>query len=66
MNVTDQVEFGPIDQEMLPLTKCVCGATWKAWAGPVLSVYADDPTACPECGRRLYFRNFIMVIEVEV
>lgn len=64
-DVTDAVQFGEIDGEALPLSKCVCGAKWHPWDGPILSVYADDPTECLNCGRKFYFTNTIRVLEVD-
>ncbi len=46
------------DDEMLPITKCLCGATFKAWEMNV-SVYRDDPTTMPCCGRRVYWSQQI-------
>lgn len=64
-DVTAEVEFGDVDGEVMPLTKCVCGATWDGWAGPALSIYEDDPQECPACHRRFYFQQRITVIEVD-
>ena len=63
-DVTTEVRFGANDDEYLPLTRCRCGASWEAWGGPTLCIYPDDPTPCPECGRRYYFANGIRVYEV--
>ena len=65
-DVTDSVDFdfGSIDGELLPLTKCVCGAKWSPWSGPGISIYEDSPNACPECGRKFYFAACIKVYEV--
>ena len=64
VDVTEQVSFEWNDDECLPLTKCVCGATWQAWAGPILGIEKDWADACPECGRKLYFGISIRVYEV--
>jgi hypothetical protein len=64
-DVTAQVDFGLNDDEILPLTKCVCGAKWSMWGGPYLSIYRDTPYGCPECGRKMYFRISIRVFEVK-
>ena len=63
-DVTPEVRFGNPDDESLPLTSCLCGAEWKLWDGPILSVYADDPTECPQCHRRFYFSLWVRVFEV--
>lgn len=63
-DVTTLVDFENSDDEFLPLTKCVCGAKFSAWDF-VLSIYADAPKSCPECGRKFYFRNAIRVFQVE-
>ena len=64
-DVTADVKFGAVDDECLPLTRCLCGAAWNAWHGPVLS-YTSRETAeeCPVCLRRFYFTNDIRVWEV--
>jgi len=62
-NVTDQVEFGNSDDELLPLKKCVCGKEFCFWTASI-SIYKDNPWECKGCGRKLYFRNEIKVYEV--
>lgn len=62
-DVTPQTRFGNSDDELLPLTRCVCGQTFKLWE-LTLSVYADDPTRMDCCGRRLYFSNNVRILEV--
>ena len=54
------------DDESLPLTRCVCGTTFSAWRGPILSVYPDHPTMMPCCGRRLWWSQVIMVHEARL
>ena len=65
IDVTDQVSFDNPDDECLPITKCVCGAKFRAWSEFNISIYSDDPYPCPKCGRKLYFRNSIRVMEVK-
>ena len=60
-DVTDQVDFGGVDGEYLPLTKCVCGARFEIWEH-ILDI-SHDGSACPFCGRSLYFRCSIRVYE---
>jgi len=62
-DVTDFVEFSNNDDEVLPLTKCVCGQKFGAWSFH-LSIYRDHADPCPNCGRRLYFLLDIKVYEV--
>ena len=58
-----KVKFaGGIDEESLPIT-CVCGYGGY-WEFPI-SVYPDDPYACPKCGREYYFKNDITVFVSE-
>lgn len=52
------------DDEMLPLTRCVCGAEYKTWE-VTISIYPEDPTEMPCCGRKLYFVPKIEVREVK-
>ena len=63
-DVTDLVGFGNPDDELLPLTECVCGARFDMW-DMVISIYREDAYECDKCGRRLYFRNDIKVYEVK-
>ena len=63
VDVTDQVEFGWADGELLPMEKCICGATWGLWEW-VLGVREDHPYECPKCGRKFYWTNKITVWEV--
>jgi hypothetical protein len=62
-DVTNLVEFGNIDDENLPLTKCVCDTEFGLWDHQ-LGVYQDHPTQCPECARALYFSFELRVWEV--
>jgi hypothetical protein len=62
LDVTEQVAFDNPDDEMLPLKKCVGGAAYGSWS-VTLSVYSDDPTTMPCCGRRLWFCNGVRVYE---
>ncbi len=63
IDVTNKVSFGDVDAELLPLTKCVCNRTFDLW-DVTLSIYNDDLTKCPSCGRKFYFINKITVYEV--
>ena len=62
-DVTDQVEFGWNDEECMPITKCVCGANFEAWAY-IISIYEEGPYRCRKCGVGLYFRPAIRVYKV--
>ena len=62
-NVTDEVNFEYPDDECLPLTKCVCGKTFKPWAF-IISIEPDYPYACPSCGAELFFSNRITVYQI--
>ncbi|GAH10675.1 unnamed protein product [marine sediment metagenome] len=63
IDVTDKVDFQGNDDECLPITKCVCGEKFEPWRF-MISIYKDDPYACPACGRRLFFSMGIRVYEV--
>jgi len=65
-DVTQLVEFNDNDSESLPITKCVCGATFASWKFNI-SIYREEPLiySCPACGRKLYFSIAIRVYEVE-
>ena len=56
LDVTDQVRFGLSDGTCLPMTECICGATWPMWHGPLLGV-EGYPTACPKCERKFYWET---------
>ena len=63
-DVTDQVRVGYSDEESLPMEKCVCGASWPTWDGPILHIERDDPVECPKCGRKFHWKSKITVWEV--
>jgi DNA-directed RNA polymerase subunit RPC12/RpoP len=62
-DVTDDVSFGSADDESLPITKCICGQKFEHWTH-IISIYADDPIECPNCGAKLYFRSQVRVFMV--
>ncbi len=65
--VTSLVETGTIrDEELVPIMKCVCGATFRDWGDFTISIYKDSPYHCPKCGRALYFSMHLHVYEVEM
>jgi DNA-directed RNA polymerase subunit RPC12/RpoP len=65
IDVTKKVNFGWIDDESLPITKCICGHEFEMWCGDLtISIYKDDPTECPNCGAKLYFSNEIRIYQV--
>ena len=63
-DVTNQVKQGPMDDEILCITKCVCGKQFALWDF-VIRAGNDDPVECPECDRRLYFTMAVRVYEVQ-
>lgn len=63
IDVTEQVDFGWNDDELLPINKCVCGYKFKPWTF-IIGVYEEDPYECPKCGAKLFFRTFIKVYEI--
>lgn len=65
VDVTEQVEFGWNDEEVLPMKKCICGAVWPVWGGPILGIEKDYPTKCPSCGRKYYWKTAIRVFLVD-
>ena len=63
-DVTEQVSLGSVDDEHVPIRKCVCGATFPDWT-ELLSIYADDSAwECPKCKRRLYFKCMVRAFEL--
>jgi len=63
-DITDKVEFGGNDDELLPLLECICGQTFESWAF-LLNADEDSPVECPNCGRKLFFEVEIRVYEIE-
>lgn len=63
INVTELVEVSRVDDEHLPLLKCVCGERFADWHH-ILSIYPDMAADCPTCGRRFIFKNTISIFEV--
>ena len=61
-DVTELVHFGNPDDELLPITRCVCGRAWRPWDFAI-GIYPRWAKACPDCGRRLYFTNKLKVWE---
>jgi hypothetical protein len=61
--VTDKMKFGNPDDELLPVTQCVCGKTFGLWEF-VIGIYTENPYGCPSCGRKFYFKQAIEVYEV--
>lgn len=63
-DITSQVDFLNNDDELLPITKCVCGEEFDSWEFCV-SIYENEAHSCPKCGRKFFFRLGIRVFEVE-
>jgi hypothetical protein len=61
-DVTAQVQFRNPDDELLPVTRCVCGCTFAPWK-ETLGIYPDQAQPMPCCGRRLYFTQRVQVWE---
>jgi len=61
-DVTALVQYAGVDDEDLPLTRCVCGAVFKPWH-VILHIYRDDACEMTCCERKLYFRSNIQVLE---
>lgn len=62
-DVTNQVDFQLNDDELLPMTRCACGAKFAPWNFSI-GIEKDYPNECPVCGRRFYFSVQIHVYEV--
>lgn len=63
-DVTNQVRFEGNDDELLPITQCVCGAKFEPWTF-MIGIYKDDPYSCPKCGAKLYFSWSTTVYKIE-
>ena len=64
IDVTKDVEIGSVDDECLPMTKCICGQEFDHWKF-ILSIYEDNPAICPTCGRKFYFENRLRIYEIK-
>ena len=62
-DVTSQMDFDNPDDELLPITRCICGKEYGYWEFSI-SVYQENPYECDECSRKFYFRNSITIYEV--
>ena len=60
-DVTELMAYEQIDDELLYVSKCACDATKDF----IINVYADDPNACPACGRKFYFTNTVRIYEAK-
>ena len=60
VDVSKQVGWYGLEDELLALTKCVCGQIFEPWDF-IVSIYADSPHTCRKCGREYYFRNDVRV-----
>ena len=60
-DVTNEVRVDEMNEGMLPVTRCLCGAEWYAWQGPILCNSLANPYECPECHVKLFFSNAITV-----
>lgn len=64
VNITDQIQIGDIDDELLSILCCACGTKFDPWDFSI-SIYDDDPVKCPSCGRKLFFKCMIEVYELK-
>jgi len=63
-DITDKVEFGLNDDDLLPLLECICGQTFESWTF-LLNADENSPVKCPNCGRKLFFEVEIRVYEIK-
>ena len=63
-DVTKQIRFYPPDDENLPIVKCMCGNKFREWDF-VISIYNENPSECPKCGRKFFFKQEITIYQVE-
>jgi len=63
-DVTELVRIGSMDDELLSIGKCVCGAEFKSSWTFNISSYRENAFECPKCGRKLYFAMSVCVFEV--
>lgn len=60
-DVTAKVEIGEVDGELVPITKCLCGAKFELWT-QTLGIGAE--WECPKCRRRLGVDISVRVTEL--
>ena len=65
INVSGQIAYNPyrIDEELMPIQKCLCGQEFGHWEF-VIGIYPDNPSACPRCGRKFFYKIAVDVYEV--
>lgn len=63
IDATKDMSFGNSDDEFLPITKCKCGKTFNYWEFSI-SIYKENPTECPNCKRKFYFKSSVTILEV--
>jgi DNA-directed RNA polymerase subunit RPC12/RpoP len=63
IDVTEQVDTGPVDDECMPLYRCVCGHKFEPWT-MILSISEDSATECPYCHRKFVFSLSVKVYQV--
>jgi DNA-directed RNA polymerase subunit RPC12/RpoP len=63
-DVTSKVGYGSVDDESLPINRCVCGTEFGSWS-QIIGIYEDNPWECPNCHIRLVFRNRIRIFSVD-
>jgi hypothetical protein len=64
VDVTSKVSFDGVDDENLPLTRCVCGERFKPWS-QIVGIYRDLPWSCPKCSAKLVFSNGVRVFQIK-
>ena len=62
LNITQRVATGFNDDELLPITKCVCGKRFKYWDFTI-GLGRESAAKCPSCGHMLYFELTIQIYE---
>ena len=62
-DITEHIMYDWSDGEALPILRCICGQTFAYWEH-YISIYRDNATECPSCGRRLYWQPSITIYEV--
>lgn len=63
-DITEFVEFGLPDGDILPIDKCACGTRYLPWDFLIGMNY--DPRRlhmCRKCGRKMYFEMTIKIFE---
>jgi len=62
-DITDLVSYDLPDGDCLPVNKCAYGHAYESWDF-ILMADRETPTTCKYCGRSMYFKLSICIMEI--